>query len=201
MYINILSQFSLTLKSLYMDIPDSPDFAQFLTNFSQLTDLGVNARDGFKMIITNDTFKPLRNLPIRTLMLHSNKLSGIEAMAFSWFPQLESLDLSNSSGVLDINGLGKAWYGMKNNTKLKSLNLDHFGLKSNPVVLNRSFFEYFNLVDLRYLRLDHCKIEGAVSWKYFKSSQHLRNLSLSFNHLNYTARYQNYHEISNIRNT
>ena len=124
MYINIVRQFPVTLKSLYMDIPGIPDFAQHLEIFTQLTDLGINAKDGCTMIITNDTFKPLQNIPIRSLTFYSNKLSRIEPLAFFWFSKLESLDLSKSTGILDINKLGEAWFGVNKN--LKSLNLAHF---------------------------------------------------------------------------
>ena len=128
-YINILHQFPVTLKSLYMNIPANSDFAQFLTNFTELTDLGISARD--MMFITHDTFKPFRNIPIRNLVLHFQTLVAIDMMSFSWFPQLESLDLSNSRGTLDLNGLSEAWYGLNNNTKLKSLNLENYGEKYN----------------------------------------------------------------------
>ena len=64
---NIIDQFPLQLKSVYVDIPPDLNFAQFFKNFTELTNLGINAKDTFRMNLNNDTFRPLKNLPIRSL--------------------------------------------------------------------------------------------------------------------------------------
>ena len=107
LFSNIIGQFPATLASLYTDIPPDSNFASVLVRFANLAHLGLNAKDKFKMSIVNDTFAPLKNLPIRSLSFHTNSLIKVEPMAFSWFSKLESLDLSNSSGI-SLNELSDA---------------------------------------------------------------------------------------------
>ena len=106
-------------------------------------------------------------------------------MAFSWFPKLEYLDLSNSSGM-SVNGLGEAWIGMSNNSKLKILNLKNFGKKSISVDMNTWFFKFFNFDNLEILHLDSSFIEGAEGWKFANKTKNLKKLSISNNYLNFS---------------
>ena len=195
---NILQQLPVTLKSLYIDIPTDPKFASCLVNFRNLVNLGMiaKAKDKFKLYITNDTFKPLKNLPIRNITLCSKTMTKVDAMAFSWFSKLESLDMSNSSGM-DVNELSDAWLGLKN-TSLKSLNLRRFKMKTGPrqVHLTR-FFRNFNFDNLTELLLDDTGIAGASVWRFSKQTTNLQTLSLSINFLNHS---QMNKLLTNIRN-
>ena len=178
---SILTQFPDSLKSLHIDIPEDPNFASFLVNFTDLTSLAINAKDKYKMFITNDTFRPLKNLPIRNLTLHSNRLMKIDNMAFSWFEKLEFLDMSNSSGI-SVDDLSDAWHGMKN-VPIKSIILNNFRNKNVNVELSR-FFRDFKFDHLTELALDKAGISGAFHWKFSESARNLRKLSLTYNNLN-----------------
>ena len=182
MFSMILGQFPVTLKSLFIDIPDNSTFAVCFQRFKHLNNLGITSQDGVKLYITNSTFEPLTNSSIQKLSLQANSLTKVEALAFSWFSELESLDLSNSSG-LDFNQIGDAWFGLRY-TKLKSLNLKNFGQKAHPVNINLRFFRYFYFERLTELILDYTNIEGADSWNFLKGASNLRYLSITNNKLN-----------------
>ena len=170
---NILSHFPDSLKSLHIDIPEVSSFASFLVNFTRLINLGINAKDSYKFFITNDTFRPLKNLPIRNLTLRSNRLMKVDTMAFSWFEKLEYLDMSNSSGIV-VDDLSDAWHGMKN-VPIKSIILNNFGNKNNFNVKLSRFFENFKFDNLTELALDKAGISGASHWKFSESARNLRN--------------------------
>ena len=178
----ILDQLPGNLKSLYIDIPKSPNVASYLSKFTHLVNLGIFAKDQYRMIIANDTFKPLEKLPIRNLTLNSLWLTKIEAMAFSWFSKLESLDMSNSRGMA-INDLSDAWFGM-NHIQLRYLNLTNFQRPYGQPHCISAFFRYFKFDYLTELFLDEARIEGSSDWRFSRRAKNLRTLSLSGNNLN-----------------
>ena len=163
MFVGILSQFPNTLKSLYIDIPGDPSFASFFANFTNLVSLGINAKDDYNLHITNETFTPLKNMSIRNLTLHSRNLIGIDALAFSWFCKLESLDMSDSNGM-NVEELSDVWFGL-NNIPLKSLFLKNFRHKNGKVELKK-FFKYFKFDNLTELDLENTGISGAFGWEF-----------------------------------
>ena len=195
-FANILGQFSDSLKSLHVDIPEVSNFASFLVNFTDLRSLGINAKDNYKFFITNDTFRPLKNFPIRSLTLHSNRLMKVDTMAFSWFEELEFLDMSNSSGI-DVDDLSDVWRGMKN-VQIKSIILNNFGNKNNVNVELSRFFRYFKFDNLTELALDKAGISGAFHWKFSESAKNLRKLSLAYNNLNHSQINKILHNIKNL---
>ena len=194
---SILSQFPKTLKSIYIDIPGDPHFASFLVNFTNLVSLGINAKEDYKMYITNETFTPLKNLPIRDLTFHSKQLIGVDALAFSWFRKLEYLDMSDSKGI-DVEKLSEAWFGMKN-SPLKSLILRNFIHKNGKVELKK-FFKYFKFDNLTELDLGNTGISGAFDWEFSKNARNLRKLSLTSNKLNLSQIIKVLNNIQNLRN-
>ena len=194
---NILSQFPHSLKSLHIDIPEDPNFVSFLVNFTDLISLGINARDKYKMFITNDTFRPLKNLPIRHFKLNSNRLMKVEAMAFSWFENLEFLDMSDSRGI-GVDDLSDAWYGMKN-VPIKSLILKNFRSRNIATVELSRFFKYFTLDNLTELALDETGISGAFDWAFSKRTRNLRKLSLTYNNLNHSQINKILNNIKNLQ--
>ena len=194
---NILSQFPDSLKTLHIDIPEDPNFASFLVNFTDLISLGINAKEKYKLFITNDTFRPLKNLPIRKLLFHSNRLMKVDTLAFSWFEKLEILDMSNSSGI-SVDGLSDAWHGMKN-FPMKSIVLNNFRNKSNVNVELSRFFKYFKFDNLTELALDKAGISGAFHWKFSESARNLRKLSLTYNNLNHSQISKILNNIKNLQ--
>ena len=195
---SIISQFPDSLTTLYIDIPEDPNFASFLMNFTNLTSLGISAKENFKICITNDTFRLLKNLPIRNVKLYSNKLMKIEAIAFSWFKKLEFLDMSDFRGI-DVDDLSDAWYGMKN-VPIKSLILNNFGNDGIATVDLARFFKYFKLDTLTKLALDTTSISGAFGWKFSESAKNLRKLSLTYNNFNHSQINKILNNIKNLPN-
>ena len=173
------------MKTLYTDVPPVPNYAHVLSNFTELINLGIETGKVSIVVITNETFQPLMALPIRHLTIHSKRLSKIEAMAFSWFPHLESLDLSNSNGM-NVNMLSDAWIGM--NSNLRSLKLVNFRAKPpSPINLTESFFKNFLFENLTMLILEDTDIEGTdADWILFKRMKNLSHFSLSNNNLMYS---------------
>ena len=193
----ILNQFPNTLKSLYIDIPGDPSFASFLANFTNLVSLGINAKQDYKMHITNETFKSLKHLSLRNLTLHSTRLTGVDALAFSWFRNLELLDMSDSKGI-NVEELSDVWFGM-NNFPLKSLILRDFRHINANVELTK-FFKYFKFDNLTELYLDNTGILGSVGWEFSKNVRNLRKLSLTSNKLNHSEITKVLSNIKNLQN-
>ena len=52
----ILSKLPDSVKTLNIDIPEVSNFASFLMNFTNLTSLGISAKENFKICITNGRY-------------------------------------------------------------------------------------------------------------------------------------------------
>ena len=181
----IVWQFPLTIKSISIDVPAEQEFPEIFANFTQLEEFSVyfQTRQHFK--IFNDTFKPLINSSIKSLILKCWGLTGIEPLAFAWFPHLESLELNNANG-LSIADLYPAWYGLRN-TKLKVLNLSNFRKESQrtySLKLNSTFFSNIQIPSLTKMSLDFTGIGCAEKWEFSRKIPSLEYLSMKTNQMN-----------------
>ena len=179
-----MRQLPVKIKSLWTNIPADSNFVSGFVNFTDITELGIRSYGNYPLRILNNTFETMSHLPIRNLTISSGRLTDVEPLAFSWFNQLEYLDLSNCTGRLSVADLYPAWYGLQF-TQLKWLILSRFSQDGRrPVALNYTFFEDLDFKHLTELKLDHTNIESATTWKFSKHLMELERLSLAYNYLN-----------------
>ena len=108
-----------------------------------LNKLSLFRREVCGNVIKNNTFEPMKNLPIKDLTIRYDNLAGVEPLAFSWFPNLRNLDMSYTYG-LSVADLYPAWYGLRD-TRIRRLNLTSFkrnrvNIEPTLIRLNDTFF-------------------------------------------------------------
>ena len=88
-------------------------------DFSNLTEMILTLMTG---TVTNMTFQPLRNLPIKRLKLESVYIQLMDEYVLSWFPRLISIDIEASIiyPFLEVPSF-KAWDGLKHSKLLKKI--------------------------------------------------------------------------------
>ena len=125
LFLELMRQLPVKIKSLWTNIPADSNFVLGFVNFTDLTELGIRSYGSYPLRILNNTFEMVSHLPIRNLTISAGRLTDVEPLAFSWFNQLEYLDMSNCTGRLSIADLYPAWYGLQF-TQLKWLILSSF---------------------------------------------------------------------------
>ena len=121
---DIVKEFPIQLRSLYLDLPWKPcieSFASKFGRFLELSELGLFRHRWCQSAIANETFEVLANIPIKNLKIQFKCLRKVEPMSFSWFKHLKSLDLSYMRGI-SISDFYPALIGLKN-TKIEFLRL------------------------------------------------------------------------------
>ena len=152
--------------------------------FTDLNDLSLYRSMSCRTVISNGTFRPLAELPIKNLTISYMSLSGIQPLAFSWFTNLTYLNMSGTLGI-SVADFYPAFIGFQK-TKISKLILSSFrqNLKnSDPVVLNRTFFRYFVLPHLTSLHLDNTNIGTTELWGMPEILTNLRHFDLSNNYI------------------
>ena len=181
-----------SLKTLHIDVPAKPCdelSVVVFANFTELNELGIYRQNECDVDIRDSTFKPLRNLPITNLILKFDNLRSLEPLAFSWFPNLTSLDMSHTFGM-SVADVYPAWIGLKY-TRITHLDLTSFkrnmvNLDQESIRLTESFFENFLLPSLKVLVLDNTEISSAAVWDFSESTPNLTHLSVARNYMDVT---------------
>ena len=105
-----------------------------IEDFSNLAELTLTPTTGK---VTNMTFKPLRNLPIKRLRLEGAYFDLMDEYVLSWFPQLISIDIEASISIPFVRVIPsyKAWDGLKHSKLLKKI---RFSFSTRNVAVNDS---------------------------------------------------------------
>ena len=180
----ITKELPLTLRELYMDLPCNESFASEFVRLVNLNELGLYRDSQCKSVIANNTFKVLGHSSITKLRIQYSNLTRVEPLAFSWFKELTSLDMSQTFGM-SVADLHPAWIGLQR-TKLAHLTLSSFQqrfIDSDPVILTATFFDGFDLPYLKTLRLDKTNIYGIRKWYRPSGVGNLSYLNLAFNNI------------------
>ena len=186
---SVFRQLSITVTTIRTDIPKQiRNFSSVFVNLRNLENLEIQTSGDDTRILYNDTFQPLSHLPIQTLKIRFC-LSAVEPLAFSWFSQLSTLDLSFTT-CMSVADLYPAWIGLSK-TKIKVLNLKYFGyqlpspiLTFRLIILNSTFFENMNFEYLTEFNLEYTFIQSVDEWKFSSKAKQLKKLCLPMNHLN-----------------
>ena len=180
----MLQMLPLTLEELSINIPNEIG-VEMLNNFKRLRKLGLYGR-GMNLKIQNDTFKPLRYLPIEELRIKVNNLDYVQPLGFRHFPNLKKLDMSETTGMT-IADFYPAMLGLEN-TKLEILKLSYFTKnisKPELVILNGTHQQNFDLRNLVILEMDNAEIfligDAGI---HLSKLLNLKTLNMSFNFLN-----------------
>ena len=115
-------------------------------DFSNLTEIILTLMSG---TVTNMTFQPLQNLPIKHLRLDYFYIQLMDEYVLSWFPQLISIDIEASIiyPFLEVPSF-RAWNGLKHSKMLKKIrfsiitqSVDSSSIKWSPLatIFNSNF--------------------------------------------------------------
>ena len=171
-----------TLETLKVDIPSRGGFSQQFLNFTNLSTLEIYNDINISITIFNDTFKYLRNIPLKNLKIRANHLSRVQPFAFQPLTALRTLDVKLYD--MTVTDFYPALIGLQN-TKLEKLILSTgSSSRTRSVTLNESFCENLFLPNLTVLRMDHAKLEGITSKQKngcFSNLKKLKKLNLAYN--------------------
>jgi len=158
----------------------------FSSGFSQLTHLTDLSVYGGLDVVTNDTFAVFSNCPSLTnLKIQTKTLHDVQPMSFSYFPMLETLDLSYNMG-LGLRNVSHAWWGLQftNITKLVLTRLTANGVVATS--LTSEFFTNLDLTKITVLMLDRNNILDMEP-KLSTSLCYLEHMDLSYNRISNLA--------------
>ena len=185
LFMNFFSQFPILLETLATNVLDDDRFALAFTRFQNLSTLHLC---GEIPRITNITFKPLLELPIKILKTEFRNLEQIGLGAFEWFPNLRELHMDGTvlSGINVMDIMHPVFFGLYN-SKLEKLSMQYLIDRRRPlnlVNLTRITGNYLNgkaLIYLTHLYLNETNLADFDFTYYFAMMPNLQILSLAKN--------------------
>ena len=131
LFMNFFSQFPTSLETLVTNVLDDDRFALAFVRFQNLSTLQLG---GEIQRITNTTFKPLLELPIKILKIEVVNLEQIELCAFEWNLRVLNMDKTVLSGINVMDILYPVFIGLYN-SRLETLSLKYLVDRRNPLKL------------------------------------------------------------------